>query len=107
MAALPIKPLPTGSVTIEGTDVPIRALSFTETKAMVSLNDDTDAADVLVLTAGTGATDDEARAWLAGTDAATVNDLLLAILRLSGLASSDPRSGSTGEGPAERPSSEP
>lgn len=104
----PTKPLPTGTVTVNGTEAPIRGLSFAETRRMVAFEDDPgDAADVLVLSAGTGMSEDEARAWFASNDPITANEVLLAILRLTGLASADPRSGSIGDGPAERPSNEP
>lgn len=107
MAALPIKPLPTGSVTIEGTDIPIRALSRSEVIRLQSFEGNEDGAEPFVIAAGTGCTEEEARAFLASTDLVTGGDLLVAIFRLTGLAAADPQKGSTGEGPAERPSSEP
>lgn len=107
MSTLPIKPLPTGTVSIAGTDVPIRAMSRAEVTKFQTFEGREDEAEPFVIAAGTGCTEDEAREFLASTDLVTGGDLLIAIFRLTGLASSDPQTGSTGEGPAERPSSEP
>lgn len=106
MATLPVKPLPTGSVTIEGTDVPIRSLSRSEVVRLRTFEGNEDDAEPFIVAAGAGVTEDEARTWLGSVDVVTGGELVFSILRLTGLAS-DPQAGSTGEGPAERPSSEP
>jgi len=103
---LPIKPLPTGSVTIEGTDVPIRSLSRSEVLRLRTFDGREDDAEPFIVAASTGVTEDEARDWLGSVDVVTGGELVGAILTLTGL-STDPQTGSTGEGPAERPSSEP
>ena len=104
---LPIKPLPTGTVTIEGTDVPIRGLSRTEVVKLQSFEGREDDAEPFVVAAATGVSVDEARQWLGSVDLVTGGRLLVAIFELSGLVSADPQPGSIGDGPAERPSSEP
>ena len=103
---LPTKPLPTGSVTIEGTTVPIRALSYTEVMTLGRLPDDDEQAERFMIACSVGIEQDEAAAWVQSTDGPTVERLLSAISVLSGLRK-DPSRGSTGGGPAERRSSEP
>ena len=98
---LPIKPLPTGTVTIEGTDVPIRALAYSEVMTLSRLEDADEAAERFMIVCGTGVTEAEAAAWVTSTDGPTVERLLAAISALSGLTK-DPSAGSTGEGPAAR-----
>lgn len=103
---LPAKPLPTGSITIEGTEVPLRALSRSEVVRLRRFDGNEDDAEPFIVAAGAGVTEDEARTWLGSIDVETGGALVFEVLRLTGLAS-DPQKGSTGEGPAERPSSEP
>lgn len=106
MATLPSKPLPTGSVTIEGTVVPIRGLSRSEVMRLRTFDGNEDDAEPYVVACGSGVTEDEAREWLGSTDLVTGGLLIEGIFKLTGLMS-DPPMGSTGDGPAERPSSEP
>lgn len=103
---LPIKPLPTGTVTIEGTDVPIHGLSRADVMRLRNFKGNEDEAEPFVIAAGTGVSEDEAREWLGSVDLITGGRLLEAIFALTGLTT-DPQPGSIGDGPAERPSSEP
>ena len=82
---LPTPPLATGSVAIDGTDVPIRSLSRDEVVRLADL--DTTAAEVLIIASGTGVPEDEATAWRKAVDAVTARTLLDAIGVLSGLRS--------------------
>lgn len=98
---LPSKPLPTGSVSIAGTDVPIRALSRSEVLRVRTFEGNEDDAEPYVISCATGVSVEEATAWLASIDVETGGALIEAIFRLTGLL--DPRAGSTGEGPGEKP----
>jgi len=82
---LPTPPLATGTVAIDGTDVPIRSLSRDEVVRLADL--DTTAAEVLIIASGTGVPADEAEAWRKAVDATTARTLLDAIGVLSGLRS--------------------
>ena len=105
MALPELDPLPVGTVTIKGTDVPIRSLSRTEFVHLQSFDGNEDEAEPYIVACATGITVDDARAWLATADFVTGGKIIEAILRLTG--ASNPQAGSTGEGPSERPSSEP
>lgn len=83
--ALPDVPLPTGTVEIAGTAVPIKSLSRTAVVSLSDLDGDSRAAEVLIVSKGTGVTDDEARAWLDSVDADTAGTLLEAVAVLSGI----------------------
>lgn len=98
---LPSKPLPTGSVTIAGTEVPIRALSRSEVLRLRSFEDNEDAAEPFVVSCATGVSVEEATAWLGSIDVVTGGALIEAVFKLTGLA--DPQAGSTGEGPTAKP----
>lgn len=87
---LPIKPLPTGTVTIEGTDVPIRGLSRSEVLKLQTFEGNEDEAEPFVVAAGTGVSIDEARQWLGSVDLVTGGLLIVGIFKLSGLTS-DPQ----------------
>lgn len=84
-------PLPTGlsqsSVTIRGEAVSFRALSRTEGLRLTSWDRaDADGAEVFVIAQACAVSDEEARAFMDGTDFDDVTELLTAILELSGLA---------------------
>ena len=81
---LPSVPLATGSVEVGGSSVAIRSLSRTEVVSLGQL-DDLTAAEVLIVSKGTGVTEDEARAWLDSVSAETANALLRAIAVISGI----------------------
>lgn len=98
---LPSKPLPTGSVTIAGTEVPIRALSRTEVVRLRTFEGNEVEAEPFVVACATGETDEAARVWLGSVDVETGGELIDAVLRLTGLL--DPQKGSTGEGPDAQP----
>lgn len=82
---LPVVPLPTGTATLGGTTVAIKSLSRAAVLSLSSLDDDAGAAEILMLTQGTGVTEDEARAWRESTDADTVGLLLEEIAVISGI----------------------
>jgi hypothetical protein len=98
---LPSKPLPTGSVTIEGTEVPIRGLSRAQVLHLQKLVANDEDAEPYLISAGTGVSVEEAGEWLASIDLVTGGELVEAIFRVTGLM--DPQKGSTGEGPGEKP----
>lgn len=85
--ALPVIPLPTAEVEVDGQMVAVRGLSraaairlstqFTEATA--------DDAEVFVLAQGTGVTEEEARQWLGSTDVETAAIVLNKIVELSAL----------------------
>jgi hypothetical protein len=102
---LPVKPLPTGSVTIEGTVVAIRALSRSEVVQLRKYEGNEDDAEPFVVACATGETEEEARRWLGSVSVETGGALLNEVLALTGLV--DPQAGSTGEGPDDREPSEP
>jgi hypothetical protein len=87
---LPVVPLATGTVEVGGTDVVIRSLSRSAVVSLAQFGRDTTAAEVFIVSKGTGGTEDEARAWLDSTDAETAGILLKAIAALSGIASGEP-----------------
>lgn len=82
---LPVKPLATDTLALEGTDVDFRSLSRAEVVKLADMEEDTDAAEVFILSRSTGCTEAEAVTWRETTDAATVGTLLNAIAVLSGL----------------------
>jgi len=86
---LPVVPLATGSVEVGGADVPIRSLSRSEVVGLTKYGDDTTSAEVFMVAKSCGLSEDEARAWLDATDAATAGELLKAIARISGIASGE------------------
>lgn len=98
---LPSKPLPTGSVSIAGTDVPIRALSRSEVVQLRRFTDNEDEAEPFIVARGAGVSSEEAAEWLASIDVETGGALIEAILDLTRLL--DPQAGSTGEGPSAKP----
>ncbi len=98
---LPSKPLPTGTVTIAGTDVPIRALSRSEVLKVRSFEGNEDQAEPYVIACATGVSVEEATDWLSSIDLVTGGELIEAVFRLTGLL--DPQAGSTGEGPTAEP----
>lgn len=88
---LPIKALPTDTVEIEGTEVPIRSLSraealhFSTAFAEGPLEERVAEAEVYLLVHGAGVDEEEARAWRQNTDTDTAGLLIDGILALSGM----------------------
>jgi hypothetical protein len=90
--ALPIKPLPTDAVEVNGESVEFHALSRTDAlKVSTQFADRADEAEVFMLSRATGVSEDEARAWLGTTDLTEAGKLINGIIFLSGLA--DPPEG--------------
>lgn len=84
-------PLPIGfaqsSVTIKGQAIPFRALSRTEGLRLNAWDKaDADGAEVWVIAQACSVSEEEARAFMDGTDFDAVTELLSAILVLSGLS---------------------
>lgn len=109
---LPIAPLATGSATVNGTEVPIRALSRAEVRKLRQYSGRSADAEPFIVSCGTGESIDDAEAWLSSVGVKDGGDLVDAILVLSGLVDpeadpEDPPVGSTGAGPDAPPSNEP
>lgn len=83
---LPVVPLGTGSVDIGGTTVEYHALSRAQALQLNGYRGREDEAEVFILMAGTGCTEDEAKAFREGNDTDTAGLLIDGILILSGLA---------------------
>lgn len=81
---LPVVPLPTGTASVGGVDVPITSLSRAAVVAL-SDTDDTDTAEILIISKGTGVPEAEAKAWRETVDADTADELLKAIAVISGI----------------------
>ena len=86
---LPIVPLTQGSVVIGGETVEYRALSRAEAMTLNGYRGREDEAEVFILMAGTGCSQDEAKAFREGNDVETAGALIDGILILSKLASDD------------------
>lgn len=82
---LPLSPLPTDTISINGTDVTYRSLSRREVITLSSFDKDPNAAESFLLSKSLGITEEEAVAWLDGVDAMTAESLLNAIAVLSGI----------------------
>ena len=92
MATLPPAPQRTGSVTVAGTAVPIRSLSRAEALELRTLADQPDAdrlGEILLISRGSGVSEDEAAAWWDASDAGDVQALVGAIAALSRLGGPD------------------
>jgi hypothetical protein len=81
---LPVLPLARGSFTIGDETIPIRSLSRDEALRVVNF-EDIASAEVLVISAGTDVSEDEAIAWRKATDSGAVSALMDAVMELSGL----------------------
>jgi hypothetical protein len=87
---LPIKPLATDEVEIAGTMVPIRSMNRPAVIKLGTLEGDNEAAEILMLMAGTQSNAEDVAAFREGNDAATVELLVEAIARLSGIRDMTP-----------------
>jgi hypothetical protein len=86
---LPVSPLPESDVDVGGSSVHIRSLSRDEVVTLARYADDTSEAEVFILSRACDIPEDEARAWRTQVTAPVANVLLVAIGRLSGLASGE------------------
>lgn len=86
---LPIIPLPSSSVEVNGATVTFRSLSRAEALSLQDYRGREDEAEVLILQWATGATPEEAQAFRDGTMTAEAGKLIDAILVFSGLAEGD------------------
>jgi hypothetical protein len=84
--ALPVIPLPSSVVEVNGAPVPFRSLSRSEALALQDFRGREDEAEVYILVAATGCTEEEAQAFREGTMTMEAGKLIDAILVLSGLA---------------------
>lgn len=82
---LPIKPLPTDELEINGQRVEYRSLSRAQALKVHEFVGREDEAEVYLLMCGTGCTEEEARAFREGNDAETAGLLIDAIIVISGL----------------------
>jgi len=87
--ALPIIPLPSSSVEVNGTAVTFRSLSRAEALSLQDYRGREDEAEALILQWATGCTADEAQAFRDSTMTEEAGKLIDAILIFSGLAEGD------------------
>lgn len=93
---LPAIPLPRKTVEVGGVPVEFRSLSRTEAlyvtsefKGEAGSGKDADAAEIYVLSRGTGVTEEEAKRWRDETDPVEAGKVIDGILILSGIAELD------------------
>lgn len=84
MSVLPPSPLPTDTVTVAGKKVQIKSLTREQARTFSALDSPQD--EAFAIACATGCTEDEAREWLGQVDFPTGTGLIIAVLRLSGLA---------------------
>lgn len=87
--SLPVIPLPSSSVEVNGSPVTFRSLSRSEALKLQDYRGREDEAELLILQWATGATPEEAKAFQDGTPSPEVGKLTDAILVFSGLAEGD------------------
>ncbi len=85
---LPLTPMPTGSVTVAGTAVPIRSLSRGERLMLATFDEDYRAAEAFIVASGTDTPVEEAKDWLYRASVEDADALIGAITELSGFAAS-------------------
>jgi hypothetical protein len=100
---LPEAPQRTGTVTVAGTEVPIRSLTRAEALELRHIAEEADGdadrlGEVLLIAKGTGVSAEEAEVWWDMSDASDVQALVAGIARLSRLGDWD------GKDPNSRPS---
>ena len=86
---LPISPLPTTSVSVNGAEVVITSLTRTQARRMRELAGSGEDADAYVVSCATGEPLEAATAWFDQVDNDSAVTLLRAILVLSGLVEED------------------
>ena len=82
---LPVGQLAREKVAVNGAQVEIRSLSRKETLEMAKFKEDPDAGEIYLLVRATGASEDEVRIFRETTNALEIDNLLDAILKLSGI----------------------
>lgn len=87
---LPVVPLGQGSVEIGGQEVAYHSLSRADALKLNGYRGREDEAEVFILMAGTGCTEEEAQSFRESNDTETAGLLIDAILTLSGLTD-DPK----------------
>lgn len=91
--ALPVRALPTSTVTIEGVAVEVRGLSRAEAlKLTTQFADNVDGAETFIVSCGTGVSIEEAAEWRGATDVATAGLIIDEVIKLSGLTGEDGKS---------------
>ena len=102
--ALPIRPLPTEMVEVNGEPVTFHALSRSQAlKITTQYRGRADDAEVFILACGMGIPEDEARAWLDTTDMTEAGKLVDGIVILTGLAKRPTEAPADGEAPPPDP----
>lgn len=81
---LPSIPQPTETVRVGDTDVTVRGLSVTEVRKVHDAAG-ADEGDAMAIAFGTGCSVEEASAWLDSAPALAAQEVMAAILRLTGL----------------------
>lgn len=85
--SLPIRPLPTDSIEVNGEPVEYRSLSRSEAmRVTTDFAGNADGAEVFIIARGTGVSEADAIAWRDVTDMTEAGQLVDAILYLTGLA---------------------
>ena len=84
--SLPVVPLDTSTAEVGGQQVQIRSLSRDEVTRLAALDGDPGAAEVFMISCGTGESEADAAEWRKGVSAKTAGLLLRAIRDLSGLS---------------------
>lgn len=84
---LPVRPLPTDEVTIDGQTITVRGLSRAAALKLTTgfTKETADDAEVFILVQGTGVTEEHAREWRASVDATTAGLVIDRIIELSAL----------------------
>ena len=82
---LPVRDLPKSSVTLGQDVIEFRSLTMKEADAFRGLEDDTLGASAFIIATATGVTPEDADTWLGSVTFGEANELVMAILSLSGL----------------------
>ncbi len=84
--ALPVRELPTSSVTLGQDTIEFRSLTMKEADAFRGFAEDTFGASAFIVSTATGVSVEDAETWLGSVTFGDANTLVTAILTLSGLA---------------------
>lgn len=91
---LPVGSLARSTFDLAGQTIAIRSLSRTEAFQLKKLTDDVDEAEIQILIMGTDSTREEVAAFRASQPAGGIEELIAAILKLSGLEAEVTENGS-------------